>query len=381
MGTTNQFAMSIDPGSKKRGAIPYQTIHEMIKAGFIEGAAKPNVRPASLDLSVSDEAYIVDGIFQPRCGETVRQVLAQVVKKTHSLSKPLQTGEMYIVRLNEKMELPSSVYGFCNPKSTSGRNDVHVRVIADGVPRYDALTPSGWRGELWMSIIPKTFPIKLSPGQTLAQLRLFNSDTRLDELELEIALKEHRLIWDQEKGAPLMYEDIKVRDNDHSIILTLDLRGDIVGYEGVATTDAIDLSKVGHFDPKKFFKPVYAKKGYVNLKKNKFYILSTLEAVRVPPSLACEMVSMDERSGEFRSHYAGFIDPGWGWGKKGEGKGRPLTLEVRPFEDLMIRHGQPIAKIRFERVAELPGLFYDATSSNYIQQSGPKLSKYFKAWA
>jgi dCTP deaminase len=116
----------------------------------------------------------------------------------------------------------------------------------------------------------------------------------------------------------------------------------------------------------------------VYLKKGAFYILSTNEAVRVPPELACEMVPMDERSGEFRSHYAGFIDPGWGWGEKGEGKGRPLTLEVRPFEDLIVRHGQPIAKIKFERVNEVPVAAYDSMGSNYIKQSGPKLAKHFK---
>ncbi len=284
---------------------------------------------------------------------------------------------MYLIRLNETMKLPQSVYGYCNPKSTSGRNDVHVRVLADGVPRYDALTPGGWSGELWMSIMPKSFKVKLTKGQTLSQLRLFNRDTRLDNLELELANERYKILWRQ-NGTEVTYEDIKIRDNDGSIILTLDLTSDILGYEGIPTKEVLDLSKVGGHDGKKFFKPVKKSGGFVYLKKGHFYILSTLEAVRVPPELACEMAPMDERSGEFRSHYAGFIDPGWGWGKKGEGKGRPLTLEVRPFEDIIVRNNQAIAKIRFETVARIPELLYDATDSNYVAQSGPKLSKHFK---
>jgi dCTP deaminase len=151
-----------------------------------------------------------------------------------------------------------------------------------------------------------------------------------------------------------------------------------LGYEGVKSNTVVDLSKIKFYDHKKFFKPVKKTGEYLHLKKDGFYILSTHEAVRVPPDLSCEMISMDERSGEFRSHYAGFIDPGWGWGEKGEGKGRPLTLEVRPFEDLIVRQGQPIAKVRFERLIEVPDVVYDATNSNYIVQTGPKLAKHFK---
>ena len=171
---------------------------------------------------------------------------------------------------------------------------------------------------------------------------------------------------------------MQIRDNDNSIILTLDLADENLGFEGIRSDDVLDLSKVNFYERNKFFKPIKKKGDYVYLKKGSFYILSTHEAVRVPPDLACEMVSMDERSGEFRSHYAGFIDPGWGWGKGGEGKGRPFTLEVRPFEDIIVRQGQPIAKIRFERMAETPEIIYDSMPSNYIKQSGPRLAKHFK---
>lgn len=363
--------------AQKRGALPSQTILELIDAGFIQGASRDNVRPASLDLTVSEEIYKVEGIFQPRAGETVRQVLGQIKKEPHSLGKPLVREQMYLVRLNERLTLPNSIYGFCNPKSTSGRVDAHVRLLADGITRYDSLKP-GWQGELWISVMPKTFPILLYPGVSLNQLRFFNADTRMNDWELEIAMKQHQLIWRPKEGAAYTYDDLKIRDHDSSIILTLDLAGPVIGYEGRPTKEVIDLKKIQHYGPAKFFRPLKKRGNVVYLQRGSFYILSTYEAVRVPPDLACEMVPMDERSGDFRSHYAGFIDPGWGWGRRGEGKGRPFTLELRPFEDLIVRHQQPIAKIRFEKMAALPEVIYDAIGSNYIAQSGPRLAKHFK---
>lgn len=362
----------------KIGALPSQTIQEMVRAGFIKGAKEENIRPSSLDLSISPEIYKVEGIFQPKPGETVRKVLECIKKTKHSIDKPLLRDQMYIARLNETLDLPETVYGYCNPKSTSGRIDIHVRLIADGVSRYDAVAPAGWKGELWVSIIPKTFPVKLYEGVTLNQLRFFNTDTRLNDLELEISMKKDKLLWRLDGKTPYNYDEIKIRDNDGSIILSLDLSGDPVGFIGVKNDDVVDLSKIKHYDWKRFFKPIKKKGDYVYLQQGEFYILSTGESVRVPPGLACEMVPMDERSGEFRSHYAGFIDPGWGWGEKGEGRGRPLTLEVRPFEDLIVRHRQPIAKIKFERITELPDMVYDGLASNYVKQSGPKLAKHFK---
>ncbi len=354
-------------------------ISDLMDGEAIIGADSANVRPASLDLSLSDEVYRVDGIFQPRPNETVRQVLDLVTKEKHSLDKPMERGRMYIARLNEVLNLPETIYGFCNPKSTSGRLDIHIRLMADGVPRYDSVTPAGFTGELWVSIAPKTFPVIAKPGLSLNQLRFFNDDTRLDRRELELAVKRYGLIWSQKKDQPLAYDDLFIRDNDDSLILRLDGRKELVGYRGISGSEPVDLSRVGEYPPEQFFEPVHKQDGYIHLKQNEFYILSTREAVKVPPELACEMAPMDERSGEFRSHYAGFIDPGWGYGAAGEARGRPLTLEVRPFEDLIARDKQPIAKIRFEYVTEVSAENYDLMNSNYNRQSGPKLAKQFRS--
>ena len=360
-----------------KGTLPSQTIIELIRAGFIQNASEESVRPASLDLSVSDEIYAVDGIFQPERGETVRKLLGKLKKTKHPITKALERDQIYLVRLNEKLELPHSVYAFFNPRSTTGRIDLLVRLIADGVARYDSVTP-GFAGELWVFVIPKTFPIKLYKGVSLNQIRFFNTDTRLNPFEVEVAVKNYKLLWHQKKGTAYKSEERTVSDRDGSVVMTLDLDSDNVGFEGIVSDNVVDLSQIDFYDHKKFFKKIEKKDGYAYLKKGNFYLLATHEAVRVPPEMACEMIPMDVRSGEFRPHYAGFIDPGWGWGTRSEGKGRPLTLEIRPLEDLVMRQGQPIAKVKFERMTDMPPQSYDAIDSSYIVQSGPRLAKHFK---
>ncbi len=363
--------------SSRYGALPSQTLRELVTAGFIEHADVDNIAPSSLDLTLSGEVYCTEGMFQLNPGESVRDLLTHIHATPWSFEKPLVRGGMYLARLNETLRLPSSVYGYCNPKSSTGRIDVHVRVLADGVPRYDSVTPAGWNGELWIAIHPKSFPILLREGHSLSQLRLFTADTRFSELEFEIALSHHKLLW-QRGGDAVRYDELRVSDHDGAPMLSLDLKSPLVGWVSKHTDQVLDVSTRGSYAPEDFFEQVAPENGHLTLERGKFYILSTDEAVRVPPELACEMASMDERSGDFRSHYAGFIDPGWGWGKEGEEKGRPLTLEVRPFEDLVVRHGQPIAKIKFERMTHVPDVLYDTRGSNYTTQTGPRLAKQFR---
>ena len=230
---------------------------------------------------------------------------------------------------------------------------------------------------MWVSIAPKTFPIKISKNQSLNQIRFFNADTSLSGLELDLFNQKTPFLWDS-FGKKMSLKDMNVFDKDSSVILTIDCNSSTVGWVSKICDKPLDINKVGFYKRSDYFTPIKNKKGYLYLKKNEFYILSTKEFVKVPPWLACEMTPMDERSGEFRSHYAGFIDPGWGWGKNGKGKGRPLTLEVRPFEDIVVRHGQPIAKVRFEKVAGTIDRSYDDfEDSNYKKQIGPCLAKQF----
>jgi dCTP deaminase len=359
------------------GALPYQNIKAFIADGAFKNAKEENVNPASLDFSLSEEIYRVEGIFLPRPGEKVAELLEKAEHLRHAFENPLERDVTYLARLNEIVALPPDIYGYCNPKSSTGRNDVHVRVLADGVSRYDTI-PRGYRGTLWLAVNPRSYPVKVSPGERLTQGRFFNRDTRLSEQELKEVMSKESLVFDSH-GEPIRYEDIQIKDGDGSVILRLDLDQDVVGFECLGSNKVMDFSKRKFYHPDDFFREVKKEEESVSLKKGGFYILSTKEAVRVPPSMALEVAPMDERSGEFRSHYAGFFDPGWGYGKNGEGKGRPATLEVRPFEDMIIRNKQAIAKVKFEHLTEIPEVIYDSIgTSNYTAQSNAKLSKHFK---
>ena len=362
------------------GALPSQRLQKLIEAGFIIGASQENISPASLDLTISDEIYKIDGLLLPRKGESIQDLLPVMGASQSDLSEPLQCGQMYIVRLNESLALPKEVYGFCNPKSSTGRLDMHVRVLADGVPRYDSAKPRGYVGELWAAIKVKSFAVRLHENTPLTQLRLFTANTQFSDLDLEVAVKQHDLVWHETEDRPLEHDELVTHDKDGALILTALVTDDVCGYVCTADpTDVLDIAKVSGHEASRFFSPVYAEKGVLKLVHDKFYILSGAERVRIPPHMACEMAPMDERSGDFRSHYAGFLDPGWGWGSDGKGKGRPFTLEVRPFEDVVVRKQQPIAKIRFENLTEPPIEHYDANAAghNYLSQSGPQLGKHF----
>lgn len=360
------------------GALPAQTITRLIASECITGASLERVSPASLDLTLSDTLYRIRGLILPRAGETIADLLPLMEAQPADFTEPLRCGELYLAKLNEALSLPQQVYGYCNPKSSTGRLDMHVRVLADGVPRYDSVTPKGFTGELWVAIAPKSFAVQLHVGTPLTQLRLFTGDTRFSELDLELAMREG-LVWHPSEDRQLMYSELVTNDQDGSVVLTAMVEEGLCGYECIAEpTQVLDVARVGEYPAEEFFRPICTDDGALRLERDRFYILSGAERVKIPPSLASEMAPMDERSGDFRSHYAGFLDPGWGWGSDGSGHGRPFTLEVRPFEDLVVRPGQPIAKIRFERMAETPDFHYDTKVSHYLHQTGPKLGKQFK---
>lgn len=363
---------------KNGGALPSQLIGKLIEEEFITGAAPESIRPASLDLRLTDEVYRVNGAFLPTCEETVYDA----IKRVGGIKLPgekvlLERGVCYAIKLAESIaRLPDKVYGYCNPKSSSGRVDVHVRLLVDFLPRYDAVGKH-YAGPLWLLVVPKSFSVIVSPGLSLNQMRLFNADTRFDELYLEMMFGAHGGLLFDSKGEGIRYHDLKQSDGDGSILLTLGLDFPRPGFVAEETAEPIDLLLKGHHDPRFFFREIDLRKNSIALKSGAFYILSTGGYVRVPPEFACEMRPMDERSGDLRSHYAGFIDPGWGM----NGAGRPLTLEVRSFDNaLVVRHGQPIAKIRYECVAGKPEQHYDEMAPTYGTQIGPVLAKYFSEW-
>ncbi|MDP2704105.1 MAG: 2'-deoxycytidine 5'-triphosphate deaminase [bacterium] len=362
------------------GALPSQHILKLIRNGSIKNGNEANIQPASLDLTVGEKIYRLPYIFLPKSDQNVEETAREIGAEPFGFEYPLEVNVKYLVKLKEELELPKEVYGYANPKSSVGRLDLRVSMLADRVSRFDSAGEKGYKGTLWAVIEPKSFRVKIAPGDTLLQLRLFYSDSRLGDREIEKFYEDFRPIFIEDK--PFEREQIKINDRDGSLILTAGLENELIGWRCEKSSKFLDFSKRNYYDPKDFFTPIYKpKEQVIILRKGDFYIFYTREKLRVPPGFAAEIEAMDVRSGEYRSHYAGFIDPGFGYGKNGEVKGMPIVLEMRPYEDdIVLRNKQPICKIAFERVAETPDIVYgeEKAGSHYATQSGPRLSKHFR---
>jgi len=364
-----------------KGALPSQIIRDLVAKGHISHANIKNIQPASLDLTLSEEVYRVDALFLPKDAERVRDAMAKVNPIKFPRDGVYEVGVPYLARLNEVLSLPQEYYAYSNPKSTTGRNDVKVSLIADGISRFDSAGHRGFSGELWAFIEPKSFRVQLPANETLVQMRFFSEDTRIGENDMPAFYEQNKILY-KKNGDFIPYDALRISDRDGGLILTVNLEGGTVGYICHGSHSILNFSKRNFYNPLNFFEPIPAPPGgMLFLKKGSFYIFFTKEFVRVPKDFSCEMAPVDIRNGEFRSHYAGYIDPGWGCGETGNIKGKPLVLEVRPFDDnIMIYHGQPICKLVFEKMAATPDVVYGApdAGSNYFTQEGPRLSKHFK---
>lgn len=355
------------------GVLPDFVISELMDHGYIEGIDPSFINPASLDMPLADEAYRLEAIFQLKPGQHVRMALNDVGALRHNLANPLEVGVPYLIRIAGSWSLPQSVYGYANPKSSTGRLNLFARLVADGIGMYDHLS-KGWSDELWLLVRADSFPVLLHPGIAVSQMRFFSGKAFVDDLHLEFAVKKHGLLYSPE-GRKIKKSDIPMHGD--SVLLGLAV-GEEFGYECRPSHRPLDLSKVGEYDPLDYFQPITARGGSFLLRKNSFYILSTLERVKVNADMSAELRAIDIRLGEFRSHAARFIDPGWGCDAGGKGNGSSITLEVIPYEDMLVREGQTIARIRFEHMQEAPRKPYTVANSNYVGQRGPKLSKHFR---
>lgn len=359
------------------GTYPSQRLRGLIEARAIESEEEigpDQIQPASLDLTVSAEGYSVPGSMLPLEGERVRDLVKRFRRRQLELSRPeiLERGQVYLVRLRERTALPQEVAGYANNKSSTGRIDLQTRLLCDGNPRYDKVPP-GYRGELWLEIIPKSFDVVLREGDSLDQI-IFYEQRELVSGRALGALAENTTLLFTPEGRPLPVEP---RD---ALLMTLDLDQDVVGFRAKKSYHPIDLARIGEHDPEEFFEPlVRPKDRTLFLSREAFYIFSTYEYVAVPPAFAVEMIPYDTSAGEFRAHYAGFFDPGFGYGQGGEVHGTPAVLEVRPYEDdLIVRHRQPVCKMAYERLTETPDILYGVGgASHYAEQRGPRLSKFF----
>lgn len=383
-------ADSNDPGPDRQattGIFPSQVIRELLRAGELTGAqddpiGDDQVQPASLDLRLGPVAYRVQASFLPGPDATVDEKIRQFEMHKVDISggAVLEKGCVYIVPLKEQLALSPRISAFANPKSSTGRLDIFTRLITDQGTRFD-LVRAGYRGPLYAEVSPRTFSVFVREGTRLNQLRMRrgNADVGPDDL-----LRLHQSIG-------LTDGDIdrqEVREH-HSLSLRLDLAGSawngLIGYRAKQHTGVIDLDRVAHYDVEDFWEPIRARgrdgrsgRDGIILNPDDFYILATREAITVPPDHAAEMVAYDTLVGEFRVHYAGFFDPGFGYEGEGISGGSRAVLEVRSHDvPFLLEHEQIVGRLRFERLTDRPDRVYGPGIGSSYQGQGLKLAKQF----
>jgi dCTP deaminase len=366
------------------GVISYQGLRHLHNAKEIVSSVEfdpDQIQPASVDLRLGKRAWRVRASFLPGVGNSVAGRIQQLGNTEIDLTKPavFESGVVYVVELLESVRLKGGIRGIANPKSSTGRLDVLVRLITDEATQFDVVS-RGYEGPLYLEVAPQAFSIVVQQGVRLNQLRFVRgmpSVPLTTDGGLEARYKAGQLVKPDGELLPLRGSDVPV---------SVDLRGlgpgSIVGYKAKKTTDTIDLTKVGHYDPREFWEPIVDVDGRLPLDKGDFYILATREDVAVPPDLAAEMVPFDSASGEFRVHYAGFFDPGFGY-QDGRAQGSKAVLEVRSYGvSFMLEHGQTVGWLSYSRLATgapPDKLYGEGIKSNY-QGQGVALAKHFRPW-
>jgi dCTP deaminase len=366
------------------GILPWQEINRLLQSGRISASLDvqdSQVQPASLDLRLGREAFRVQASFLRGRSATiltrVRELLVETIDLTQPTPPLLEPGAVYIIPLLERLKLPTTIRGVANPKSTTGRLDIFTRLITECGDEFDYV-PKGYAGELYIEVSSRTFPVRVRAGMKLNQLRFVRGTSgRLGNGNLRELAKEQRLLYDAD-GSPA---NDRVRDG---VGITVDLEGDersrIVGYKAKGSGRAIDLDKINYYDPAEFWETIpQPHTGRIILEAGGFYILASKGRVRVPLDHAAEMVAYDPSMGEFRVHYAGFFDPGFGYGANGEISGTKAVLEVRAYEvPIVLEDDRLVGTLHYYPMAESPVRVYGSSIGSSYQSQGLALSKQFK---
>ena len=365
------------------GILPDRDIARLIAGGRISaegGVDASQIQPASLDLRLGAVAWRVRASFLPGKGSTVQAKIDRLKMHRIDLSKPtvLEKGCVYIAELMEELKLPSDIAGHANPKSSTGRLDIFTRLITDAGAEFEGVA-AGYKGKLYVEIMPHTFSVLAQQGTRLNQIRFVRgnpppSDTKLTELDQALKL----VYSDSDVPLPAIIKD--------GLWISVDLAGEssqgIIGYRAKHHAPLIDLSKINHYDPLEFLEPIARNNDRsLVLSPDDFYILVSRERVRIPNSHAASMVPYDPSVGEFRIHYAGFFDPGFGYGANNV-NGARAVLEVRSHDvPFLIEHGQDVGRLIYERLLGEPEQIYGVNIGSNYQSQGLKLSKQFKPLA
>jgi len=362
------------------GILPSQRISELIAQGRVSTAIPiddDQIQPSSLDLRLGPVGYRMQASFLPGPKATVESRIKDLAMTKIDLTRPtvFEKGCVYLVPLMEQLNLTSELSAKANPKSTTGRLDIFTRLICDGGTEFERV-PEGYKGTLYAEVVPRTFTIIVQAGVKLNQLRFVRgcpppSDTTLQELD-----EQETLVY----GAGDLPAEAQI---NRGLMVSLNLQGDpehrLIGYRARQNTPAIDLLQKDHYDPEDFWDPMYEPRSRrIILNPDDFYILLSKEKVRIPPAFAAEMVAYDPSMGEFRIHYAGFFDPGFGYGAS-DVKGSHAVLEVRSHEvPFLIEDGQIVGRLIYERLLAHSDKIYGMGIGSSYQGQGLALSKQFK---
>ncbi|MEQ5871857.1 2'-deoxycytidine 5'-triphosphate deaminase [Sagittula sp. NFXS13] len=355
------------------GVLASQQIETLISSGALHSDtpfADGQVQPASLDLRLGTTAYRVRASFLAGQGRTVKSRIAEFEMHRVDLSQGavLEKGCVYLVPLMEQLTLPGDITAIANAKSSTGRLDLLTRVITDGGVEFDRI-PQGYAGPLYAEICPRSFSVLVRPGMRLNQIRFRRGQAVLSDTQLH----------DLHDRVQLVNGGKAVIDNGLGFSVDLE-PGDagIVGYRAKPHTGVIDLDRIGQYDPLEFWERLRTDKKQLILDPGAFYILVSREAVHIPPGFAAEMAPYLAMVGEFRVHYAGFFDPGFGHAEAG-GAGARGVLEVRCHEaPFVLEHGQTVGRLVYEHMSEIPEQLYGQGIASNYQGQGLKLSKHFR---
>ena len=374
--------LTVTNNLSESGVLPSQRIAEAIKRGWIlsksDEIPDKNIQPASLDLRLGPVAYRLRCSFLPD-NESVENKLRLYQMGKIDLEGDggiLEQNRPYLVPLVEQLELPKIMRAKANPKSSTGRLDIFTRIITDNSSMFDEI-PLGYHGRLYLEIVPRTFAIRIRAGLTLNQLRLMIGYSSLTDTEIKEVHRKNPLLF--RNGKPVDVKEISI---SNGLFLGLDLGqqkgGKLVGFRAKENSNLIDLGETNHYHARAFWEKEYSESGArVVLHPEKFYLLLSKDNVRIPPEYAAEMTAYDPTSGELRTHYAGFFDPGFGC--EPDNKGSQAALEVRAHDvPFAVEHGQNICKLSFERMLEPPDRLYGPAMASNYQDQVVALSKHFK---
>ncbi|MDZ5697108.1 2'-deoxycytidine 5'-triphosphate deaminase [Chelativorans sp. M5D2P16] len=356
------------------GILPDSEIAALFKDGAL-AAARPldtdQIQPASLDLRLGEVAYRVRASFLPGPGHRVADKLERLKLHQFRLEEGavLEVGCVYIVPLMEHLALPDDISASANPKSSTGRLDIFTRVMTDNGQEFDKIA-AGYSGPLYLEVSPRTFPIVVRPGSRLSQIRFRRGNALLTEDDLAALHERETLVASERPNI-----------SGGGIALSIDLRGadgGLIGYRAKHHTGLVDVDRKAAYAVPEFWEPLYNHgTNDLVLDPDEFYILVSREAVHVPPAYAAEMTPFDPLVGEFRVHYAGFFDPGFGHSAAG-GTGSRAVLEVRSHEvPFILEHGQIVGRLVYERMSTLPETLYGTGLKSHYQGQALKLSKHF----